>query len=283
MAKKMADLGALAHTRRSTAAPVLPGALNRRAEQPAEPVEEPKPEQAEAPAEEPATEAPAEKKPETKAPAKKAAPKATSRKAPAAKSAPAKSKPATAKAPAKSETKAPAESAEKKEQAEDTEELVSLDGRPARLWDISGGQFLPEGWAAIAVDRVVKAWPRSKAFRRNAMLPDNIYQACHDYIYQQVQDGGLELTLSNLAEAAFEQIPMDDPNGIQRLLDDLPDQYYDKSQSPRPRTFQLLEPTFEQLKNLARMLRAQGFNGRAGLVQAAVLRELLIDLGMDVD
>lgn len=260
MAKKMVDFTSLAHQRSSTA-PSLPGPLGQR-------VSKTEPEQEQAPAVEPTEGAavPAQE------PAKKPTP---ARKTPAKKTQTKNTKQAPAKGRGHSKKQ------EERAPEQEPEELTSLDGRPARLWDTSGGQMLPDGWATIAVERVARAWHRSKAFRRNAMLPDNIYDACHTYIYQQAQLGGLELTLSNLAEAAFEQIPMDDPDGIERLLDSLPDQYFDRSQSPRPRTFQLLEPTFDQLKNLARMLRAQGFNGRAGLVQTAVLRDLLLDLGVE--
>lgn len=163
------------------------------------------------------------------------------------------------------------------------DELVSLDGRPARLWDISAGKPLPSGWAKIAVERVHAATRKFRADRRNATLPDNVYAACNDYIYEEARSGGLDLTLSNLAEAAFEQIPQDDEASIQRLLDTLPDAYYGKGMPTRPRTFQLFDPTLQQMQNLARMLRALGFTSMTGLVQTAALRELLLDLGMEVD
>lgn len=175
--------------------------------------------------------------------------------------------------------KAPA----RKPRATKADDLVSLDGRPARLWDISDGKELPKGWAAIAVDRVHKQSRKFRADRRNATLPENIYAACNDYIYEAAKNGGPALTLSNLAEAAFEQIPQDDRAGIERLLDSLPDVYFDKSHATRPRTFQLLEPTLEHMQNLARMLRAFGFTSKTGLVQTAALRQLLLDLGVKVE
>lgn len=207
----------------------------------------------------------------------------TPKEAPAPKRKQAAKKSSTKKAPPRKKTETASPAAKSDDAAADPDELVSLDGRPARLWDTSDGQELPEGWARIAVERVHKASRRFRADRRNTTLPDNIYSACNDFIYEEARSGGLTLTLSNLAEAAYEQIPLDDVEGINRLLDTLPDQYFQKELATRPRTFQLLEPTLAHMQNLARMLRAQGFTGKTGLVQTAALRQLLIDLGVPVD
>lgn len=314
---KITDISSLMHSRPAAGTgPALPGVHGARvaaappvAEPPA-PEEDP-PAEAPAPAEEadpeaatPASEAP-EEPVETKAekPAQKKAPakKTTKKQEPAAEkspetdtaeqevsaeqTAPAAKKTASKRGPA---TQKKAASTAKDEVtvgegAAEEQELVSLDGRPARLWDISGGKELPEGWARTALERVSKASRHFRADRRNTTLPDNIYDACNEFIYQEGKSGGLDLTLSNLAEAAYEQIPNDDEAGITRLLDGLPDKYFEKGLATRPRTFQLYEPTLEHMQNLARMLRAFGFTGKTGLVQTAALRELLLDLGVSVD
>lgn len=284
--KKMLDMSSLMRSAGSTTPATLPGVHGRRQEP-----EVPEPVTPESASEEhtrgadpdPAQPARQEDVSDPEPVSERPAKKETSQKR---KSTPAKTKraPATPKRAAKTATKKEApDSGGGEGDRSEPEELVSLDGRPARLWDISDGKALPPGWAKIAVARVHAATRKFRADRRNATLPDNIYAACNDYIYDEARTGGLDLTLSNLAEAAFEQIPQDDEASIQRLLDTLPDAYYGKGMPTRPRTFQLFDPTLQQMQNLARMLRALGFTSMTGLVQTAALRELLLDLGREVD
>lgn len=294
---KLLDVSSLMRQPAGARPGVLPGVHARKAaeqpsgEQPAaeeapvgEPAVQEAPAEPEAPAESPATEedpgADVADKPAPDESETAEAPKKTARTKPAAKKASTPRKRGSA-APKKA---ASAKATEKEEPAQEPEpeELVSLDGRPARLWDVSGGKDLPDGWARIALERVQKASRHFRADRRNTTLPDNIYSACNDFIYQEGKRGGLDLTLSNLAEAAYEQIPNDDTEGIERLLGSLPDSYFEKGVQTRPRTFQLYEPTLDHMANLARMLRALGFTGKTGLVQTAALRQLLLDLDVTI-
>lgn len=295
---KLLDVSSLMRQSANARPGALPGVHARKAAEPppeeqpaAEEVTEEAPAEPEAPSESPAPEAdqgddaPGEPETAGSETAETVAveePKKTARAKPAAK----KTSTPRKRGSAATKKAAPAKTSEKEEPAQETEsepeELVSLDGRPARLWDVSDGKDLPEGWARIALERVQKANRHFRADRRNTTLPDNIYSACNDFIYQEGKRGGLDLTLSNLAEAAYEQIPNDDSAGITRLLDSLPDSYFEKGLQTRPRTFQLYEPTLDHMANLARMLRALGFTGKTGLVQTAALRQLLLDLDVTI-
>lgn len=295
--RKLVDVSTLMRQPSASRPAALPGVHARRVgEQPAiEPpaAEEPvtaeadpetdtsKPEHPEPPAEKTeAEEGPAadpEPEPVVEAKAKASRGRSTAKKAPTPRK---RGSASTKKSAAPESSKSEKPGAEK--ESPEPEELVSLDGRPARLWDISDGKELPEGWARIALERVQKASRHFRSGRRNTTLPDNIYSACNDFIYQEGRRGGLDLTLSNLAEAAYEQIPNDDQAGIERLLDSLPDSYFEKGLQTRPRTFMLYEPTMAHMENLARMLRALGFTGKTGLVQTAALRQLLLDLDVTI-
>lgn len=158
----------------------------------------------------------------------------------------------------------------------------SLDGRPGRLWDTSGGVPLPDGWATIAIERVMmNAQEHQSAWgKANPLLPEPVHQALLQFILQHAIDTGVKVTMSSVIEAAFEQIP-DDIDGCKVLLDELPDEY----KAPgviRPKSNRLHNQTITRIGMLPLQLRAAGLNRHAGRVHTAAALRLLKDLGQAV-
>lgn len=156
--------------------------------------------------------------------------------------------------------------------------LVSVDGRPGRLWDTSSGRPLPAGWGREALRRVAlnSRAAQSEWRKGNPMLPEPVHQDLLGWILEEAVSTGEQYSVSQILEAALEQIP-DDVPGCQVMLDELPEEYLSPNVI-RPRGSRLRVDTIRRLGLLPLQLRAAGLNRHAGRVHTVAVIRLLDDL-----
>jgi len=149
-------------------------------------------------------------------------------------------------------------------------------GQPGQFWDPTGAPLLPSGWATRSLEPIVDAERRGmERIRGSILLPDAVYDACFDWLWEMKQQGSRH-TFYHIAEVAMEMIPPDD-EGLRRLLDEVPAVYY-APMSTNSHIASLFQATNEQTRALPYRLKKMGFRQHARIIHTALIARVLTDL-----
>jgi hypothetical protein len=148
--------------------------------------------------------------------------------------------------------------------------------QPGKFWDTTGAPVLPSGWTTKSLEAIVEAERRGMPrIRGTVLLPDDMYDACFDWIWM-MKERGVTHTFNHIAELALEAIPPDD-EGLRRLLDEVPAPYF-ASMTTRSHVAALFPLTNQEARKLPYRLKKLGFRRHARLLHSALIARALADL-----